>query len=280
MKPELPENTIYHVGVSGGKDSGAVLLWMVHKSGIPTSQIRASFCDTQWEHEWTYEQVEILSSKVHPIETIRGPEGFRELVVRKGIFPSAKRRFCTEFLKIRPTQDHLSKLKAEYSSVVAVSGVRANESDDRSKLEEWDYSGTLLCNSWRPLLTWTVEDVIAIHEEFGIPMNKLYAAGCERVGCLPCIMSRKKEIRIITQTWPERLEPIAELELETGSSFFHANAVPERFRSREFVAKDGTTQKAPTIYDLARWSLTGKGAKGTWDENPDEPKGCNSGFCE
>lgn len=54
MKSELPEDTIYHVGVSGGKDSGAVLLWMVHKSGIPREKINATFCDTGNEHERTH----------------------------------------------------------------------------------------------------------------------------------------------------------------------------------------------------------------------------------
>lgn len=38
--------TCYHVGISGGKDSGALLLWMVHESGIPADQIIATFCDT------------------------------------------------------------------------------------------------------------------------------------------------------------------------------------------------------------------------------------------
>lgn len=68
--PNIPENAIYHVGISGGKDSGAVLLWLVHESGIPRHQINATFCDTGNEHEHTYEQVRILHEQVHPIETL------------------------------------------------------------------------------------------------------------------------------------------------------------------------------------------------------------------
>ena len=71
FKPDIPSDAIYHVGVSGGKDSGAVLLWMVHESGIPRHQINATFCDTGNEHKHTYEQVRILSEKVHPIETLK-----------------------------------------------------------------------------------------------------------------------------------------------------------------------------------------------------------------
>lgn len=28
--PEIKPNTVFHVGISGGKDSTAVLLWMIH----------------------------------------------------------------------------------------------------------------------------------------------------------------------------------------------------------------------------------------------------------
>ena len=54
------------VGISGGKDSGAVLLWLVYESGIPKHKINATFCDTGNEHEWTYQQVDMLSQKAHP----------------------------------------------------------------------------------------------------------------------------------------------------------------------------------------------------------------------
>ena len=152
FKPELPDNTIFHVGISGGKDSGAVLLWLVYESGIPKHKINATFCDTGNEHEWTYQQVEMLSQKVHPIETLKPELDFYDLVRKKGVFPSARRRFCTEHLKILPSQDHIQYLSKAYDAVVAVSGVRADESEDRSKYLEWDYSGQLLTLQWRPLI--------------------------------------------------------------------------------------------------------------------------------
>lgn len=282
--------TIYHVGISGGKDSGAVLLWMVHRSGIPSNQINATFCDTGNEHDWTYEQVEMLSKRVHPIETLKPELDFNGLVRKKGLFPSNKRRFCTEFLKIRPTQDHILYLQESYDEVIAVSGVRANESDARSKLEEWDYSGNLLTKQWRPILRWTIKDVVAIHSEYNIPMNPLYAIGAERVGCYPCINSRKKEIRTIALNFPERIDNIRALEKELCShgkktAFFHANTVPLRFRTVPFKNKAGEDTMVASIDDVVKWSMTGKRAKGLYDdEAPDlfltEPISCSSGFCE
>ena len=285
FKPELPENTIYHVGISGGKDSGAVLLWLVYESGIPKHKINATFCDTGNEHEWTYEQVRLLSEKVHPIETLKPELDFYDLVKKKGVFPSARRRFCTEHLKIRPSQDHIQYLKQAYDGVVAVSGVRGDESEDRSKYLEWDYSGHLLTLQWRPLIAWKYQNVLDIHKKYGIPMNPLYALGAERVGCYPCINSRKKEIRTIALNFPDRIERIKDLENELWehgkkASFFHASMIPERFRTRPFTTTDGENIMVARIDDVVKWSMTGKRAQGSWEDDPPEPISCSSGFCE
>lgn len=272
--------TIYHVGVSGGKDSGALFLWMLKESGIPHEQIIITFADTGNEHEYTYEQIRKMN-EIFPIETLQPVDAFDGLVRRKGLFPTRKRRFCTEFLKIRPAQDKLLELQQAGYNVVSVSGVRADESEDRKDLQEWDYSGTLLCEQWRPLIKWTIEDVFAIHRKYGLPLNPLYALGAERVGCFPCINSRKSEMRLITLNFPDRIDSIRQLEEELGdASFFHRNTVPERFRTKQITTKDGETMMVASIDDVTRWSLTGKRAQGSYLDDPPEPRSCNSGFCE
>lgn len=285
--PEIRDNTIYHVGVSGGKDSSAVLLWMVRESGIDPTKIRASFCDIGNDHEWTLEHVRFLSENVHPIETIKPEMNFFDLALHKRRFPSTKARFCTQHLKIYPTQDHLQRMRYDGSELIAVSGVRADESEDRRLLPEWDYSGTLLCYSWRPLIRWTIQDVMSIHRRHNVPLNPLYSIGAQRVGCWPCIMSRKAEIRIIALKFPERIDEIrrAEQEFEKRygrySSFFPSNHIPERFRSKPYKRKDGTWMMVCSIDDVVRWSLTGKGANGSWEDEPEpETINCTSGFCE
>ncbi len=285
FKPDIPADAIYHVGISGGKDSGAALLWLVHESGIPPHQINATFCDTGNEHELTYEQVRLLSERVHPIETLKPELPFFDLVKKKRVFPTAFRRYCTQLLKIRPTQDHVTYLQQAYSHVVAVSGVRSNESAARAKLLEWDYSGNLLTVQWRPLIAWTIDDVLAIHARYGIPMNPLYAAGATRVGCFPCVMSNKAEIRMIALQFPERIAMIREVEdnlnrVGGNCSFFARDKIPERFRSRPYTAADGTVMKVATIDDVVRWSKTGKRAQSSYLDDEPEALGCSSGFCE
>lgn len=298
--PIITEKTIFHVGVSGGKDSGAALLWMIHNSGVPRNQIIASFCDIGNDHAWTIAHVKFLSETVHKIETVypdfgdldstRAGErlGFFDLALHKKRFPSTTARFCTEFLKIYATQRHIQKLKYEGWQVIAVSGVRADESDKRKNKPEWDYSANLFCYNWRPLIHWTVQDVFAIHEKHGIPLNPLYAIGAQRVGCWPCIMSRKAEIRTIALKFPERIDEIrkAEQEFEKRygrySSFFPATSVPERFRSKPHQLEDGSWMNIATIDDVVKWSMTGDRAKGSYidDEPIKEPVSCNSGYCE
>ena len=285
-------NPLYHVGISGGKDSAAALLWMVRESGIDPALIRASFCDIGNDHSATIDHVQWLSENIHPVETIYPEVDFFNLALERKRFPSTKARFCTEVLKIHPTQVHTSSLKNKGYDVIAISGVRADESDDRANLPAWDYSGMLLCLSWRPLLQWTLEDVLAIHRRHVVPMNPLYAAGAQRVGCWPCIMSRKEEIRNIALRYPERIDEMAHWEKRIGkkqrheyASFFPPNKTPERFHSRFCINKDGRLVSYPTIYDVVRWSMTGKDAKGHYldDDVPEQdysPMSCRSGYCE
>lgn len=279
FKPELPENTIYHVGVSGGKDSGAVLLWMVHESGIPRHKINATFCDTGNEHEWTYQQIEILS-KIHPIEILKPELDFYKLAQKKQRFPSTQARFCTYELKIKPSQDHIQYLCKSYDAVINVTGVRGSESEQRSKYLEWDYNGYLLVPSWRPLLKWSIKDVYQIHSKHGIPMNPLYEAGAERVGCFPCIMSKKHEIRNIADKFQNRIDLIRDWEQKIDSSFFSPGKTPKRFHSGKCLNKSGEEVTFPYIDDVVRWSMTGKRASGSYLDDEPEPISCTSGFCE
>lgn len=295
--PTIDGETWFHVGVSGGKDSAAALLWLKYESGVRQDRILSTFCNIGNDHEWTIAHVQLLSERVHPIETIYpnwkdlnkepGKLGFFDLALHKRRFPSTKVRFCTEYLKIYPTADHLLKLKYEGKKVIAVSGVRADESDERSTLPEWDYNGNLFCYQWRPLIRWALADVLSIHERYNVPLNPLYSIGAQRVGCWPCIMSRKAEIRNIALRFPERIDEIRKAEQEfftrygCYSSFFPPNKVPERFCSKDHTTKDGRKVKIATIDDVVRWAMTGDGAEGSYlDENEKEPIGCSSGFCE
>lgn len=280
--------TINHLGISGGKDSTALLLWAVHGSGYPKESIRATFADTGNEAPETIAFVEHLSKKVHPIETIYPALDFYELAIKKHRFPSATVRFCTTELKMKPSRDYVYKLIEEGYDVLLHTGVRASESLQRSTLEERAFDDWYGLNVYRPLLRWSLDDVWAIHEKYGITPNPLYARGCRRVGCLPCIMSSKEEIKIISEAFPLKIAAIREAEKGEVSrecnTFFSPDKVPLRFRSRTIKArKSGQLIRIAMIDDVVRWSKTGyRGEESGVLDFEDEPSSCShiSGACE
>lgn len=300
--------TINHIGLSGGKDSTALWLWAIHESGYPKETLLGSFADTQNEYPEIYRQVEILNEHgqkhgVAPIRTLRS-EGFLELAKRKQRFPSAKARFCTQELKIFPMLRLIEELWLDGFEVVQHSGVRASESTERARMDEWAES--YFCRLRRPLLQWSISDVWKIHQRYRVPINPIYFTGRKRVGCKLCCMSNKQDVRITAKTHPETIDQYRAWEKELGtiksdgipSSFFPADKVPEHLRSIKGLirkrdgnkGKAGTQYSANTIDDVVRWSTTLRGGKQIamdfmFDDAPefeldDAHAPCQSGYCE
>lgn len=278
---------INHLGISGGKDSTALLLWAVHESGYPLESIRATFCDTGNEADETLDFVRMLSESVHPIEWIKPPLDYFELVQKKGMFPSPRIRYCTQLLKLEPTKVHLYKMLEEGHEILCHTGVRASESHARASLDEHGFDEYMGLPVFRPLLRWSIADVWAIHKRYGIEPNPLYAKGAKRVGCLPCMMSQKREIRRTAENWPEKIDKIREAEAKASggrATFFAKDKIPIRFRTKEITTTSGVVMNVASIDDVVRWSHTGYRAEETPElfEFEEEPSSCShtSGACE
>ena len=277
MIEELKEkigDRVLVVSVSGGKDSTATCLHL-QELGLP---YRAMFFDTGWEHASTYQYLtEYLPTKVGQIErlssvkTLATPElealalkyearlGFASPMVRwcihKGTFPSRQRRWCTQELKVYPARDYLKAMDDEPINVV---GIRAEESKARSKMPEWEWFDPADCEVWRPLIRWTFEDVIAIHQRHNITPNPLYLGDnpSERVGCYPCVYARKSELRAIAARSPDRIALLADLEADITA-----------------IAAARTAAKGGKLSDARAWfqnqtpkrdPITGKREGDTW----------------
>lgn len=122
---------------SGGKDSLAT--WLKMKGELKKENTVVVFCDTKWEHPFTYDYIEEIVEKLDAkdqFHVLRNKEvlGFEELVVLKTRFPSAKARFCTSVLKIEPMIDFILDEVKEHS--IIYQGIRHEESNERSKMNE------------------------------------------------------------------------------------------------------------------------------------------------
>lgn len=289
------------VNVSGGKDSDCCYLLAMQR-GRP---FRAIFSDTGNEHPWTYEHVQRIHERTGgpKVEWVKKdfsaaiarrrerlpaqwtaagvPQSFidralevlhptgvpyLDLVLSKGMFcASGMRKFCTEELKIRPTDEQIIKPLLEAGiPVTQWLGIRSDESKKRADTDrhpKFQRSSRLLL-SFRPILNYTIRDVIELHKRHDLPMNPLYKLGFTRVGCFPCINASKNEMALITRHHSEHIDRIREWEALCSAvnvswrrpegfgdinTFFAIGKVPGLHRN--------------TVDDVALWSTTIRGGR-------------------
>lgn len=265
------------VQYSGGKDSQASLIWTVKKYGA--SNITAVFCDTGWEHESTYKHIEetcqVLGVDLVTLKSKRY-DGMLDMAVKKGRFPSSGARFCTEELKVKPFVDWLLEQEEHF---LIIQGIRKNESVSRSNMNQecrlfkyyfepykYDKNGRAKHHTYRskevkkwcekyddsvirPVFEWTGQEVINYILDAGMKPNPLYGLGATRVGCFPCIMTSKSELKRMIELTPEFIEKVNQAEIQTQTSFFPPDYIPKRFCSQ--IDKKGV--RYPVVQDVVNY---------------------------
>ena len=294
---------INHFGLSSGKDSTALVGWAFHESGYPIESLRFSFADTQNEYDEVYQQIARLNDYVtsrgsSPVRTLHS-EGFLNLCIRKKRFPGAKSRFCTIELKIIPSLHYFEELWLDGHDIVSHSGVRADESTERSVMSEFqDHPNGYKIR--RPLLSRSISDVWHMYRKYKLPINPLYAQGWKRVGCRLCCMSNKADVRRTALKRPWVIDLYEQWESIVGAvssssyaTFFKATA-PEHLRSikglirknsnRSKTKMKGSAFSLSTIRDIVKWSMTLHGGKQSgfnfMFEEDDSHSPCSAGYCE
>lgn len=281
------------VSVSGGKDSTAMALWLIDQ-GL-RDRCTFVFADTRWEHPdlYTYlsEVLEPKLGKIHRVVSSKYPRGMIDLVHKKGAFPSNRLRFCTTELKVVPLREFIDSVRTSTGKEpINVVGIRAEESQRRSKFEEWDDGGPMQCDTWRPLIDWLVADVVAIHTKHNVRPCSLYLRDknpASRVGCYPCILSRKKEIMAVADEDPWRIDEIREMETQLQSVYAERLAAKgETFESAGknrptyFQARKRLQGMGWGIDRVVEWSRTARGGKQVEMFHTGEP-GCQMwGLCD
>lgn len=111
-------------------------------------------------------------------------ESVEHLVAEQGIngfYESVEnRKSCCFVRKVEPLKRALA------GNEVWVTGLRAEQSANRSDMKriEWDEANQIL--KFNPLLDWTFEQMISYIEENKIPYNPLHDKGFISIGCAPC----------------------------------------------------------------------------------------------
>ena len=264
--------------VSGGKDSLAMALYLKENGFEETNEIHWVFCDTGWEHPELYRYIDevvepLLGENFHRLRSKRFPGGMIDMIRKKKTFPTRISRFCTSELKIEPVKAFLKELRDKGHDPINAVGIRAQESYRRSMMDEWDEQGPMKVDTWRPLISWVIEEVIEIHHRHSVlPVSLYYKKEnpVKRVGCWPCIMSSKAEIVGFAADDPDKVRAIAELEDEVGD-LVHIKAQEKKAAAgKPYNAGDiigatfFTSSKKPyptKINEAIAWAKTARGGR-------------------
>lgn len=102
----------------------------------------------------------------------KGPNSFYESV--------ENRKECCFIRKVVPLT------KALEGNQVWITGLRAEQSENRSDLHLFEYDTHFNIIKFNPLLKWTLEEVQKYIDDNNVPQNVLHKQGFVSIGCAPC----------------------------------------------------------------------------------------------
>jgi len=102
----------------------------------------------------------------------KGPNSFYESV--------ENRKECCFIRKVAPLK------KALAGNEVWITGLRAEQSDNRQNLDLFEYDDNFKIIKFNPLLKWTLKEVEEYLEKNNVPQNALHKKGFVSIGCAPC----------------------------------------------------------------------------------------------
>lgn len=102
----------------------------------------------------------------------KGPNSFYESV--------ENRKECCFIRKVAPLT------KALKGNSIWITGLRAEQSENRNNLDLFEYDAHFDIIKFNPLLKWTLEEVQKYIDDNNVPQNALHKQGFVSIGCAPC----------------------------------------------------------------------------------------------
>jgi len=223
-----------YLAFSGGKDS-VVLMALADIAGVPYD---AHFNMT------TVDPPEVVKfiREYHPdVERHRPEESMWELIIRKGMPPTRRVRYCCEALKERGGIGR-----------VVLTGIRWEESHARKNRSMVEVCYKHPSKRYvHPIIDWSSEDVWHFIKTEGLPYCSLYDEGWERIGCVLCPLNRgrKDEVERFPKFYRAYLRAFGKM-LEVRN----AKGLPTRWKNEKDVM-DWWLSDKKGIYDSNQFSM-------------------------
>lgn len=127
------------------------------------------------------------ASDVENLLNSKGPNSFYESV--------ENRKECCFIRKVKPLKKALS------GNAFWITGLRAEQSENRNHLDLFEYDVTFGIIKFNPLLKWTLGEVQKYIDDNNIPQNALHKQGFVSIGCAPCTRAIAPEEDIRAGRW-------------------------------------------------------------------------------
>ncbi|MCP3895699.1 MAG: phosphoadenosine phosphosulfate reductase family protein, partial [Bacteroides sp.] len=181
---KAPENTRHVLGISGGKDSAALAIYIKDNHPQIAEKLEYFFTDTGAELQEVYDTLDKLEAYLgKPVDRLSSNRDFNHyLTLHNNMLPSVRARWCTRELKIKPFEEFVGD-----DPVISYVGIRADEN------REGYISHKPNIKAIFPFAQDGIvrEDVFRILEEsVGIPA---YYEWRSRSGCFFCFFQRQDE---------------------------------------------------------------------------------------
>lgn len=112
------------------------------------------------------------ATAVEKLLEAKGPNSFYDSV--------ENRKECCFIRKVAPLT------KALKGNAIWITGLRAEQSENRHNLDLFEYDAHFDIIKFNPLLKWTLKEVEEYLEKYNVPQNALHIQGFVSIGCAPC----------------------------------------------------------------------------------------------
>lgn len=231
----LTDYDVILVNSSGGKDSQAMLdlvAGLARDTGV-LDRVSVLHCDlghVEWPgtRELAERQAAHYGVRFEVRRREQGP--LLDQVRARGMWPSARARYCTSDQKRGPARKFITELVAELGGidrqarVLNCLGLRAEESSGRAKkpvvaVDSGATSGRRLVTTWHPILHWSEGEVWNRIRRSGVPYHPAYDQGMRRLSCSFCVLASKDDLVTAAGLRPDLAQEYVELEAEIDHRF-------------------------------------------------------------